>query len=81
MLLVCDDLWPTDDIELGYILELKQMLRDAVKIGLLILTRNRTIANAVSNSPPSFQCAEPQGSRAREILGRAAFGDNWEKII
>ena len=29
-----------------------------------------------SSSPESFECFEPQWSKAREILGRAAFGDD-----
>ena len=80
VLLVCDDLWATDDNELGYLPELKKMLRDAPKSGLLISTRDRMIAHAVSSSPVSFECVEPQGSRAREILGRAAFGVDWQQI-
>ena len=81
VLLVCDDLWPTNDNDLGYVSELKKMLRDAPKSGLLISTRDRTIAHAVSNSPVSFECVEVQGPRARKILGKAAFGDNCEKTI
>ena len=81
VLLVCDDLWPTDDSELGYVPELKKMLRDAPKSGLLISTRDRMIARAVSSSPVSFECVEPQGSKAREVLIRAAFGADWQEII
>ena len=81
VLLVCDDLWATDDKELGYVLELKKMLREAPKSGLLISTRDRTIANAVSSSPVSFECAQPEGPRARKILGKSAFGDSCEEII
>ena len=81
VLLVCDDLWATDDNELGYVRELKQMLRDAPKSGLLILTRDRKIAKAVSSSPVSFECVDALGSEAREILGRAAFGDDWQELM
>ena len=81
MLLVCDDLWATDDNELGYIPELMKMLQDAPNSGLLISTRDRTIARAVSGSPVTFECVEPEGSRARKILGKAAFGGNCEEII
>ena len=81
VLLVCDDLWPTDDREQGYVRELKDLLREAPKSGLLISTRDRTIAKAVSSSPVSFECVDPEGSKAKEILGRAAFGDNWQKIM
>ena len=81
VLLVCDDLWATDDNELGYIPELMKMLQDAPNSGLLISTRDRTIARAVSGSPVTFECVEPEGSRARKILGKAAFGGNCEEII
>ena len=80
VLLVCDDLWARDNNELGYLPELKNLLRDAPKSGLLISTRDRMIARAVSSSPVSFECVEPQGSKAKEILGRAAFGVDWEQI-
>ena len=81
VLLVCDDLWPAVDNELGYVRELKQMLRDSPKSGLLISTRDRMIAHAVSSSPVNFECVEPRGSRARKILGKAASRDNCEEII
>ena len=81
VLLVCDDLWATSDNELGYVRELKQMLRDAPKSGLLISTRDKIISQAVSSSPVNFECVEPLGPKAREILGRAAFGVGWEQII
>ena len=81
VLLVCDDLWATGDNELGYVPELKRLFRDAPKSGLLISTRDRTIALAVSSSPVSFECVEPQGSKAREILGRTAFGVDWQDIV
>ena len=81
VLLVCDNLWATDENELGYALLLKKMLRDALKSGFLISTRDRTIPHAVSVSPVSSDCVEPEGPRARKILGKAAFGDNYEEII
>ena len=80
VLLVCDDLWVTDDNELGYLPELKNLLRDAPESGLLISTRDRTIALEVSSSPVSFECVEPQGPKAREIMGKAAFGDDWQEM-
>ena len=80
VLLVCDDLWATEHHQLGFVRELKQMLRLAPKSGLLISSRVRMILLAASSSPVSFDCAEPQGSKAREILGRAAFGDDWRQI-
>ena len=55
------------------------MLRNASKSGFLIPTRDRTIALAVSSSPVSFECVESRESRAREILGKAAFGGNWQQ--
>ena len=79
-LLVCDDLWATDDNELGYVPELKNFLRDAPKSVLLISTRDWMIARAVSSSPMSFEFVEPKGPRARKILCKTAFGDNWEEI-
>ena len=81
VLLVCDDLWTSVDNELGYVAELKNMLRDAPKSGLLISTRDRTIAQAVSSSPVNFECVEPQGRKAREILGTAAFGPDWQQAV
>ena len=41
----------------------------------------KKIARAMSSSPVSFECVEAQGPKAREILGRAAFGDDWQQII
>ena len=70
VLLVCDNLWATEDNELGYLPELKQMLPATPKRGLLISTRDRMTAHAVSSSPMIFKCVEPQGSRAGKILGR-----------
>ena len=61
--------------------ELKNLLRDAAKSGLLISTPERMIARAVSSSPVSFECVEPQGSKAKEIMGRVAFRDDWQQII
>ena len=75
--LVYDDLWATNNNELGYVPELKKMLRDAPKSGLLISTHDRNITRAVS----SFECAEPQGPIAREIPGTAAFGVDWQQIM
>ena len=80
VVLVCQDVWATGNNELGYVRELKQKLRDAPKSGLLISTRDRTIAQAVSGSPVNFECVEPLGRKAREILGWAAFGPNWDQI-
>ena len=81
VLLVCDDLWATADNELGYVHELKRMLRDAPQSGLLISTRDRTIARAVASSPVSFKCLQPCGPKAKEILSKAAFGLDWQQII
>ena len=78
---VCDNFWATEDSELGYVLELKNMLRGTLKSGLLILTRDLAIAKAAPGSPVSFECAEPQGPRARKILGKTPFGGNCEKIM
>ena len=36
---------------------------------------------AVSCSPVRFECVEPEGQRARKILGKAAFADNYEEVI
>ena len=81
ILLVCDDFWATNDSELGYVSELKKMLRDAPKSGLLISTRDHTIAREVSSSPVSFECGDPGGPSCRDILGRAAFGVDWKQIM
>ena len=81
VLLVCVDLWATDDNELDYVNELKNMIREAPESGLLISKRDGKIAEAVSGSPVSFECLKAQGSKVREIQGRAAFGDDWQKII
>ena len=35
----------------------------------------------MSSSPVSFEYAKPQGSKAREILGKTAFDDGWREII
>ena len=61
--------------------ELKKIIRNAPKSGLLISTRKRTIAEAVSCSQVSFECVEPEGSRARKILDKAECGDNYEEMI
>ena len=39
------------------------------------------IAHAVSGSPMSFECVEPQGSNAKKILEKVAFDDDCEEII
>ena len=39
------------------------------------------IANALPSSPVNFEFVEMQGSKAREILVKAAFGHNCEEII
>ena len=57
------------------------MLRDAPKSGLLIPTLDRTIAREILSSPVSSECADPQGPSARDILGRAAFGVDWQQIM
>ena len=80
VLLACDDLWATGDKDLGYVPELKQLLRDAPISGLLISTRDRIIAHAVSSSAVNFECVEPQEWKAREILGRRAFCPSWQQI-
>ena len=38
------------------------------------------IALELLSSPVNFECIEAQGSKAREILGRAAFGGDWHQI-
>ena len=80
-LLVCHDLRATKVNELRYVPELRKMFRDAPKSGLLISTRDRAIAGAASSSPVNLQCVEQLGTRAKKILGKAAFGDNCEEII
>ena len=80
VLLVCDDLWASEDNELGYVHELKKMLRFAPHSTLLISTRDRAIAQAVASLPVSFEALEPHGSKAKEILGTAAFGREWEQV-
>ena len=80
VLLVCDDLWGTVDNELGYVHEMKKMLRDAPESGLLISTRDRTIARAVASSPVSFEALESHGSKAKEILRKAAFSVGWHQM-
>ena len=47
---------------------------------MLISTRDRIIAKAVSSSLVSFECVDALGSKAKEILSRAAFGDDLEEI-
>ena len=46
VLLVCDDLWATNENELGYVPELKNLLRDTPTSGSLIPTRNWSMARA-----------------------------------
>ena len=67
--------------ELRYVAELKKVLWDAPKSELLILTRDWTISEEVSGSAVSFECVQQEGWRARNILGKVAFGDNCEEII
>ena len=38
------------------------------------------VALAVSSSPVSFECVEAEGSKAREILGRAAFDIHLQDV-
>ena len=63
VLLVRDDMWATNDNEVGYV------TRRAGK-WIVDLARDQKIARAVSSSPVSFECADAQWSRAREIPER-----------
>ena len=80
VLLVCDDLWPTSGYRMGYLRELKNLLRDALKSELMISTRDRTIVRQASKPPVSFECVGPRGSKVRKILGVVAFGVDWQQI-
>lgn len=80
VLFVCDDLWPLPNNELGYVPELKKLLRDTPKSALLVSTRDRKIARAVGNSPVPFKSLEPLGLKAREILSTASFGKDWKYV-
>ena len=66
-------MWENNCNELGYVLKLEKMLRDALESGLLISRRDDNIIRVVLSFSVSFECGEPQWSRAREILGKAAF--------
>ena len=75
VLLVCGDMWATADNELGYVAELRKVLRDAPISGLLISMRDRTIAEAVSRSPVRSECVEPEGVvyHTRWVLRKVGF--------
>ena len=77
ILLVCDDIWESDASQLGFVPELKNTLRDAPRSGLLVSTRDRNIARAISDTPVDFVSLDVQGPKALEILGKSAFGKEW----
>eukprot|EP00171_Calliarthron_tuberculosum_P001799 IDg1799t1 len=72
VLVVCDDLWPHDDSEKGYLPKMQDILRNAPKSALLISTRDRKIARRVGKSV-EFDCLEQRGTKARDIFMKAAF--------
>jgi len=78
ILLVCDDLWATKSSELGYVHELWRLLRNAPQSRLLVSTRDRYIASKIAESPVNFEALEARGKKAREILGKTAFGADWQ---
>ena len=74
VLLVRVDMWATNDNEVGYV------TKRAGK-WIVDVARDQNIARAVSSSPVSFECADLQRPRAREIPGMAAFGVDWQKVM
>ncbi len=75
VLFVCDDLWRSPTREYGYLPLLKRLLVDAPRSKLLVSTRDQKIAEEVSTSCVTFGTLPPHGLRARNILGKHAFGE------